>query len=126
MTKYSFSVVIPASTAAPVQVSAAAFSANKVPAGSVNMFSSMWLPAAKLIFQISIGSTGFVFIGGSGVTSAGTSDVSQTLMPGSPTTNPGGTWTIESHTDHNTIELDGFWIHGAHAGDTVEVVYFQN
>lgn len=124
MTTYRFSVTIPATGAAPVNLAAAAIAAPAIIAGYDALFSTRWLPAARLILQVAVGSTGFVFIGDASVTSAGTNS-NHTLKPGSPTTNPGDDQEYRSEDDWNDQNLGQVYIHGTHQGDVVFVEYSQ-
>jgi hypothetical protein len=88
------------------------------------------LTCCKLSFQVAPGDRGAVKIGGPGVT-ADTTTPGTYLDPasggnadGSPQS--GGSWSVESYQDCNTIDASRYHVHGSHAGDLVFYEYHQS
>ena len=125
MTKYEFPITIPASGGANrVNVAVAAFAAGAVPAGCSNLFTTKYLPAVKLSFQMAKGNSGQGFVGGTSVDQTGTG-ADYTILSNATTTLAGQLVTIESQIDVNDVNIEQFNIHGTVPGDVVLVSYFQ-
>jgi len=114
MTPYQFTVTIGASA---VNLASAAITASAVLPGSGQLFTSTYIPAAKISVQAKSGNTGSVYIGGSNVSSAG-ANAMWALTAGQLLSD-------ESQNDHNVLNLASFYIHGGTAGDTALVTYHQ-
>lgn len=121
MTVYSFPVTI---GAASVNLAAAAIAAGAVINGYTAMYSSRYLPAAKVLVQVAPGGTGQIFVGGSNLTAAGANKWF-TLSPNVTTTLPGDKEIIASENDHNNQDLGQWWVNGTHATDVATVTYWQ-
>jgi hypothetical protein len=92
--------------------------------------SATQVACCKLSFQVAPGDKGAVKIGGAGLT-ADTATPGTYLDPasgvngdGSPQS--GGSWSVESYQDCNTIDASQYHVHGTHAGDLVIYEYHQN
>ena len=125
MTKYRFSITIPANIAAPVNVAAAAIATGAVLPGSLaSGWNSSYLPACKLSFQMGIGSTGTGYYGDSNLLYTGANADDQ-IFPPQTAGQPGGSAEIDSFQDYNALNLAQYNLHGANPGDTILVSYQQ-
>lgn len=114
MTPYQFTVTIGASA---VNLASAAVSAGAVLPGSGQLFTSTYIPAAKISLQSKTGNTGSVYIGPSNVSSAGANAMWALTA--------GQLISAESQNDHNVLNLASYYVHGSNSGDTVLVTYHQ-
>ncbi len=126
MTPYQFNIIIPANNAAPVNLAAAAITASKYLAGSLagGTFSSHYLPACKITFQMARGGTGPGYIGPINILFDGTNAMKE--VAAATTTVPGGGNSIESYKDRNTLNLADYYAHGVVPGDVMLVTYWQD
>src|ERR1019366_220964 len=115
MTKYQFTITVPASGGSNrVNVAAAAIAAGAVIQGYSPLYSASYLPASKLFFQMAAGDSGLGFVGGPLVDQAGTNSDFQLTSAAAA---PGGSTSDESHTDSDLLNLGQFYVHGTVPGD---------
>lgn len=127
MQKFQFVVTIPASGGSNrIRLSDAAISAGKIPPGAaaVGNAVSSYLPACKLFLQMQPGGTGMGYLGDSTVDDTGAGG--PIILSLATSTAPGASAAIEDQSNMNSVNLGDWYIHGAHAGDKVSVIYHQN
>jgi hypothetical protein len=127
MTRFQFTVVIPANGGAAVNLAAAAFAGVAgiaYPNGHIQAFGTGYLPCTRLEGYSTPGNdTGSAYLGPAGTTYAGVNKAYD-LPPGSGA-NLGGYILLQSYTDSNTEDLANIWLHGSNPGDIVTFVYHQ-
>jgi hypothetical protein len=114
VTPYQFTVTIGASA---VNLATAAVGAGAVLPGTSLLFTSTYIPAAKISVQSLDTNTGRVYIGPSTVTSSGGNAMFDLAA--------GQLESTESQNDHNVLNLASYYIHGSHSTDLVLVTYHQ-
>jgi hypothetical protein len=92
--------------------------------------SATQLRCCKLSFQVAPGDSGSVKVGGPGLTPDTTTPGTYLDSTGNVnkdgSAQAGGSWSVESYQDSNTINAAGYHVHGTHAGDLVFYEYHQN
>lgn len=128
MQKFQFTVTVGASGGANrVRLSTAAIAAGSISPGAaaVGNATDTYLPACKLFVQMETGaSAGQGFLGGSTVDDAGAG--APIYLQAASSTAPGASAAIEDQGNLNSVNLGDWYVHGAHAGDKVSVIYHQN
>lgn len=128
MTRYQFSITIPANGSAALNLAAQAFAGTagvSYPSGWTNVYGTAYLAFCKLQAYMDAGDTGIGYIGPSNVTFAGVNKAYDLNAPAGAGL-VGGMTNIESQTDSNIGDLSQYWAHGGVAGDKMVIVYHQS
>jgi hypothetical protein len=96
--------------AAPVQIPATAFS------GALSSFAGS-PKVNKIAVQSAPNNTGVFKVGGNVNLTADNATPGIFVTPNATAGQPGGTWTVESHSYFNDIALNQYFFQGTHAGD---------
>jgi hypothetical protein len=75
--------------------------------------------AAKLFIQNAPGNTGNIKIGTDLAMTSDATTPGTFLAPGDDATSPGGSWSLETQTERNTIDVQKYAFHGSNAGDSI-------
>jgi hypothetical protein len=126
MTRYQFSITIPANGAAALNFAAQAFlgaAGVAYPSGWQQAYGAGTLSCTRLEAYMDVGGTGSGYVGPSNVTHLGANKAY--ALPPASSTAIGGYVLIQSYEHANVNDLAQFSVHGSNPGDAVVVVYYQ-
>lgn len=127
MTRFSFTITIPAGASANVNLATAAFAGTQgkaFPNGHTNVYGTTYLPCCRLEAFMDDGDTGEGYIGGSDVDHTGAGSPYIIPKPAAAGT-PGLTQLIASYEDNGKIDLAALYAHGSVQSDKLTIVYWQ-